>query len=134
MLKPLKALMVVCFGLGSVHGQTFTYPNCSNLTASEFPAVELANKGLQEPISFDLQGVRNSAGDSVLQVNIFFVERKGKVKFYDGATQAVTLAGTIPVLATTRECCGGSDDNGLMGIAVDPKFSANRWIYVWYSP
>jgi cytochrome c len=38
------------------------------------------------------------------------------------------------VLAVSQTCCGGADDNGLMGIAVDPQFETNRWIYVWYSP
>lgn len=131
---------VLAFGLslasGLARGQTFTFPGCSNLAASEFTSTELAaGKGLQEPVAFDLQAVRNPAGDSVTQVNIFFAERMGKVKFFDGAAQTVTVAGTIPVLANTAlKCCGGSDDNGLMGIAVDPKFSVNRWIYIWYSP
>jgi cytochrome c len=26
------------------------------------------------------------------------------------------------------------DDNGLMGVAFDPHFDTNKWIYVWYSP
>lgn len=116
--------------------QTFTYPGCANLASTDFRATELAlNKGLQEPVAFDLQAIWNAKGDSVTQVNIFFTERLGKVKFYDGATQTVTLAGTIPVLANSSlKCCTGADDNGLMGIAVDPQFSVNRWIYLWYGP
>jgi glucose/arabinose dehydrogenase len=117
--------------------QTFTYPGCSNLAATEFANTELAvNKGLQEPVAFDLQGEWNAAGDSVTQVNIFFAERLGKVKFYNGATQQVTLAGTLPVMTATPSlvCCNGADDNGLMGIAVDPDYKVNRWIYVWYGP
>lgn len=134
----LKASLIgISIGLSSwmsAWSQTFTYPGCSNLAATEFQNTELAaRKGLQEPVAFDLQGIWNAAGDSVTQVNIFFAERLGKVKFYDGATQAVTLAGTIPVIADSPLKMG-SDDNGLMGIAVDPKFQINRWIYIWYSP
>lgn len=117
--------------------QNFTYPDCNPLAASDFVNTELAaNKGLQEPVAFDLQGEWSAAGDSVTQVNIFFTERKGAVKFYNGATQQVTLAGTIPVMAAVPAlaCCSGADDNGLMGIAVDPNYKVNRWIYVWYGP
>jgi len=28
----------------------------------------------------------------------------------------------------------GSGDNGLMGVALDPNFATNRWIYLWYVP
>jgi cytochrome c len=116
--------------------QTFTYPGCDNLTNADFRVTELATgKGLQEPVAFDVQGEWNVAGDSVTRVNLFFTERLGKVKYYNAATQEVTLVGTIPVLAnTTLRCCGGADDNGLMGIAVDPDYKTNRWIYLWYSP
>jgi cytochrome c len=138
MATPLKARLVICIGLatGLALGQTFTYPDCPNLAASDFQSTELAaGKGLQEPVAFDLQAEWNAAGDSVTQINIFFTERLGKVKFYNGATQTVTEAGTIPVLANTPlVCCGGADDNGLMGIAVDPDYRVNRWIYLWYSP
>lgn len=134
-VKPFTGLCIV-LALGISQGQTLTYPGCSNPVAAEFPVTELAaGKGLQEPVGFDLQAVRNAAGDSVTQINIFFVERLGKLKFFDGATGQVSLAGTIPVAANSAfKCCGGSDDNGLMGIALDPKFNSNRWLYLWYGP
>ncbi len=137
-VKSIQVLFGVFLSLLALtaQAQTFTYPGCDNLTAAEFRMTELAaGKGLQEPVAFDLQANWNAAGDSVTQVNIFFTERLGKVKFFDGATQTVTLAGTLPVLANTSlRCCNNADDNGLMGIAVDPKFNVNRWIYVWYGP
>ena len=41
--------------------------------------------------------------------------------------QATTsLAGTIPVYS--------HDEHGLQGIAVDPDFATNRWVYVHYAP
>jgi cytochrome c len=138
MKSQVKAILGICLGLaaGTARAQTLTYPGCANPTASEFPVTELAaGKGLQEPVGFDLQSVWNAAGDSVTQINIFFVERMGKVKFFNGATGAVSVAATIPVAAnSTFKCCSGSDDNGLMGVALDPKFNDNRWIYLWYGP
>ena len=133
----LRGLIIILVSGLPAAAQTFTYPECSNLASTDFVNTDLAiNKGLQEPVAFDLQGEWNAAGDSVTQVNIFFAERLGKVKFYNGATQQVTLAGTIPVMTATPAlvCCNGADDNGLMGIAVDPDYKFNRWIYVWYGP
>lgn len=142
MKRTLLQAGIILFGASAVmlasgaFGQTITYPNCSNLTSTEFVNTELARgKGLQEPVAFDLVPEWNTTSDSVLATHIFFVERLGKVKYFDARTQQVTLAGTISVLANTSlRCCGGADDNGLMGIAVDPNYRVNRWIYVWYGP
>lgn len=131
---PFAFSIIALLAWAPARAQVFTYPGCADLAAGQFQHTELAaRKGLQEPVAFDLQAEWNAASDSVTRINIFFAEVLGKVKFYDGATQAVTTAGTIPVLADSP-LKHGSDDNGLMGIAVDPKFRTNRWIYVWYSP
>lgn len=37
-----------------------------------------------------------------------------------------TLAGTIPVY--------NHDEDGLQGVAVDPDFATNRWVYLYYAP
>ena len=57
---------------------------------------------------------------------IFFIEIAGKVKVWDPATRAVTEAGTIAV--TTDQ------ENGLLGMALDPEFARNGWIYFMHSP
>lgn len=123
----------------------FTYPGCDTLRSTEFEAVELFNKsgtngalathaGLNEPVQFDLQGVMNAAGDSTLYTNIYFVERRGKVKFYNGLTKVVDSVGYVPNWAGQQSGNAGNNDNGLMGLALDPKFNTNKWIYFWYSP
>ncbi|MES2920871.1 MAG: ThuA domain-containing protein [Verrucomicrobiota bacterium] len=57
---------------------------------------------------------------------VFFVERGGKVKVYHPSTQATTVAGTLPVFT-------GLED-GLLGLALDPNFATNGWIYLYHSP
>jgi hypothetical protein len=105
----------------------FTYPGCDPLASSQFRIQELArNQGLQEPVQFDIQALWNTAGDSVVQTNFFFVQRLGDVKFYNGATNTTSTVGHIDVW--------GRNDNGLMGIALDPNFNTNRYAYFWYTP
>lgn len=112
-----------------------TYPGCRDLRPEDFKFTEVFNRhgnngatagdpSLAEPVQFDLRAVRQ--GDSLKHVDIYFVERLGKVKHYDGVTRKVSLVGTIPVL--------GLSDNGLMGLALHPDFESNRWIFFWYSP
>ncbi len=112
----------------------FTYPGCDDLKAADFKATELFNRHgtsalagdetIEEPVQFDFHTVK--AAGKVSQVDIYFVQRTGGVKFYDGAAKKVSDVGHINVL--------GAGDNGLMGIALNPDFDKNKWIYLWYSP
>jgi len=131
---PIGAITVCAAGMALVQAQP-TYPGCSNFTASDFTKTELFNRtggnsalatdnALSEPVQMDLHGVY--AAGKLDHVDVFFVERLGNVKRYDGATQKVTTLGKIDVW--------GRDDNGLMGIALDPQFDQNRKIYLWYAP
>jgi cytochrome c len=113
-----------------------TLDGCT-LEKSNFVSTELFNKNgsvgavgdntLSEPTRMDVQVVRD--GNSISHVNIFFVERLGKVKMYDGAQKKVATLGSIAVWAK-----GTNNDNGLMGIALDPSFAQNRNVFFWYSP
>lgn len=57
---------------------------------------------------------------------IFIVEKvSGKIRIYNPATSQLTDAGTIPVYSPTHE--------GLLGIALDPAFATNHFVYVYYT-
>ena len=56
---------------------------------------------------------------------VFYVQRGGAVRMYDPATDSSRDVGNI---AINR---GGED--GLLGIALDPQFDQNRFIYLFYS-
>jgi cytochrome c len=57
---------------------------------------------------------------------IFYIELDGRLKILHPYTRETTLAGEIKV--TT------SQENGLIGMALDPAFAQNNWIYLTYSP
>jgi glucose/arabinose dehydrogenase len=88
---------------------------------ADFEMTTLASQptnGLAEPLrmAFDM------SADGV--VDIYFVEKAGKVRKYDGASKTVTTLGTISVRTT--------GEHGLLGIAMDPAFKTNKRLYLFY--
>lgn len=133
--RPVPALVIVLGLAVSAAEAQFAYPGCADLKPADFRVTELftkaggagvgiADAGLAEPVQMDLHAVRK--GDTLSHVDIYFVQRLGAVKHYDGAAKRIATLGTIANL--------GKVDNALMGLALHPDFSRNRWIYFWYSP
>ncbi|MDB5103227.1 MAG: gdhB1 [Fibrobacteres bacterium] len=57
---------------------------------------------------------------------LLWTEKRGTVKLLLADGKTVSTAGTLTVQAT--------EDQGLHGIAVDPAFATNNWIYLAYDP
>ena len=57
---------------------------------------------------------------------ILYVELYGTVKKYDPATQTTSVALKLNVFHEFED--------GLTGIALDPAFASNGWVYLFYSP
>lgn len=57
---------------------------------------------------------------------VYLIELAGDIKCIDPTSQAVKTVGHVQV--TTAQ------ENGLIGIALDPNFATNRWMYLQYSP
>ncbi len=57
---------------------------------------------------------------------ILLVERRGAIKLLDPATGLLNVAYKLPVHS--------EEEDGLMGLAIDPKWEQNHWIYLYYSP
>ncbi len=57
---------------------------------------------------------------------IIFIERRGAIKIFDPATGLVNIAYKLPVHSEYED--------GLMGLALDPHYIDNHWIYLYYSP
>jgi cytochrome c len=75
-----------------------------------------AEAALDEPMMFQV------AEDH----SVFIIERKGALKKFDPRTKAVTTIASLPVFT--------ENEQGLIGLALDPDFSTNRWIYLQYAP
>lgn len=57
---------------------------------------------------------------------VLFVERKGAVKIYDQLEDSVKTIAQFEVYT--------KQEDGLLGVALDPDFQNNNWIYFFYSP
>ena len=63
--------------------------------------------------------------DFLDEKTIVFIERRGGIHVFDLEEQKDSLITQLPVFS-------GLED-GLLGIAVDPKYKDNNWIYLYYS-
>ncbi len=57
---------------------------------------------------------------------VFFIELDGRLRIFHPESQKITEAGTLEV--TTQQ------ENGLIGIALDPDFAENQQLFLQYSP
>src|SRR5688500_16721404 len=63
---------------------------------------------------------------------VLFIERRGYVNLYNPRTKASKRIATIPV--STKYADSAQAEDGLLGLALDPGFARNGWIYMYYSP
>lgn len=66
---------------------------------------------------------------------ILFIERHGAVRIYNTKTKKLKTIATIPVSTkyTDKEGKVSEAEDGLLGLAKDPGFATNHWIYLYYS-
>jgi cytochrome c len=79
-------------------------------------------EGLYEPLSLAV----------LPDERMLFVERKGTIKPFSPVSGQLTTIANIPV--NTKYLNGDEAEDGLLGIALDPQFVANGWVYLFYSP
>ncbi|GAB4416320.1 MAG: hypothetical protein OHK0039_25620 [Bacteroidia bacterium] len=78
--------------------------------------ITVLDEGLNEPE--ELEVLRDG--------RILFTQRRGELNLHDPATGETRLVAKLDVHT-------GHED-GLVGLALDPKFYTNNWIYLYYSP
>ncbi|MBC7919921.1 MAG: PQQ-dependent sugar dehydrogenase, partial [Ferruginibacter sp.] len=59
---------------------------------------------------------------------VLYIERRGDVKLYDPARKKARVIAKFDVSIT------GNYEDGMLGVALDPNYEQNHWIYVNYSP
>ncbi|NYF11696.1 glucose/arabinose dehydrogenase/regulation of enolase protein 1 (concanavalin A-like superfamily)/putative cell wall-binding protein [Leifsonia sp. AK011] len=57
---------------------------------------------------------------------VFYAERDGRLRQIDPATNVTTTVVTLPVTQ--------ANEDGFLGVVVDPDFENNGWIYLYYAP
>lgn len=57
---------------------------------------------------------------------IILIERRGTIKLFNPNTGLMTVAYKLPVYS--------QEEDGLIGMALDPNWATNHWIYLYYSP
>lgn len=76
----------------------------------------ILHRNLDEPMELDL----------LPDGRILVVERKGAIKLFDPKAGLMVTASFFPVHT--------KHEDGLLGIAVDPNYKENHWLYLCYSP
>src|SRR5690606_16947687 len=96
--------------------------------SSDWPAAELAqpaeNRFTVEVLGQKLYEPMELAVSS--EEKVIFIERQGGVHMYDPNKGMIRQVGKLDVYI-------GSED-GLLGLALDPNFEENHWLYLFYSP
>lgn len=82
---------------------------------SRFTKVTLIEK-LDEPMELEV----------LEDGRVLFIERKGRIRMFEPATGTAKEIGFLSVYWEAED--------GLLGLAKDPGFESNHWIYLYYSP
>ncbi|UUN30458.1 ThuA domain-containing protein [Streptomyces sp. FIT100] len=92
--------------------------DCTATKTGAFQRTPLVTSDLADPFELAVAPDRR----------VFFIQRTGKLKVVDQSTLKVTTALDF---AYTPEMTSQSD--GLLGLALDPGFAANNWLYLLHS-
>jgi len=97
-------------------GKPVDYVNASVAPEENRFVKEVLDQNLYEPMEL------------VMQPNgkILFIERRGTIKEYEPSLQATRIVHKMDVYH--------EQEDGLLGLALDPNFETNNWIYLYYSP
>ena len=112
----------------------FASADCPDWKAQEFKYVKVVSRDndstLNEPIKLAVDLREDGKTD------IYFVERHGKVKRWNGAENTLSVLAELDVWTDSpgKIDSVGDAETGLEGIALDPRFHENHWVYLRYEP
>ncbi len=124
-------LVFLAAGLASSTVHALKWDGCTDVVNTEFKLVPLATHtgdttSETMKMAFDL--LASKTEDAKGKVDVYFTERLGKVRKYDSKTGKVLTIAKIPLNVNAAE-----SSDGVMGIALDPGFKTNNYIYLYYS-
>ncbi|CAN5905276.1 hypothetical protein BH11GEM1_BH11GEM1_32670 [soil metagenome] len=130
-----SAITLFVFAMASCRATTIPAPPTPIVAPAPTPPVSTAVTGpalpAPEPLRFQqdilLQGVFDEPTEIAVARDgrVFIAERPGTLTVYDPRTRTQRLIARLPV--------NHEDENGLIGVALDPGFDENHWIYLNYS-
>ncbi|HEY1952089.1 MAG TPA: ThuA domain-containing protein [Gemmatimonadaceae bacterium] len=88
---------------------------------NRFTKVVLAQK-FEEPVELAV----------LADERVLFIERRGYLDLYTPASKRARRIASIPV--SNKYADSSQAEDGLLGLAADPNFASNGWIYMYYSP
>ncbi len=124
------AMLTASLAATSAHA-VLSWPNCKDLANSDFKAVVLSDRAgdkTAEPMKMAFDLLANKGEDAKGKVDVYFTERLGKVRKFDSKT------GKVLTLATfTLNISATNSSDGMLGIALDPAFKTNNFVYIYYT-
>ena len=109
-------VLILSTVVGPPHASAHPGPAYPPPVAARFQKVALENDQLKQPMRIAVTP----------DGRVVYIERDGRVKVWDPATQASATAGTVPVRVT--------GELGLVGLALAPDFATTGHLYLHYSP
>lgn len=67
-------------------------------------------------------------------LDVLILERRGGIKLYQYATKTVKQVGYFDVYYKTLHTPGVNAEEGMLGLAKDPDYANNHYVYIYYSP
>ena len=66
-------------------------------------------------------------------LDILLVQRRGEVMLYKSSTKSISQVGELKTYSQTS-VKGVNAEEGVLGLAADPNFKENNFVYIYYSP
>ena len=66
-------------------------------------------------------------------LDILLVQRRGEIMLYKASTKSISEAGVLKTYSQTA-VKGVNAEEGVLGLAADPNFKENSYVYIYYSP
>jgi glucose/arabinose dehydrogenase len=128
-IRPGSILFAIgCAAIGAQ--AALTWPGCADLTDADFKVTTLVSRSadaIEEPMKMAFDLLAQPGEDAKGKVDVYFTQRYGAIRKYD-SRQGKTIT-----LGTLNLTIGAGSSDGLMGIALDPLFKSNHFIYVYYT-
>jgi cytochrome c len=115
--------------VNSAHS-ALTWTGCSDLKDTDFKVTTLVARTpdmISEPMKMAFDLLAAPGEDAKGKVDVYFTERYGKLRKFDSKQNKVLTLGTFSLTI------GESSSDGLLGIALDPAFKTNHWLYLYYT-